>query len=69
MISTELYAYLEAAYLYYLHPELGIQTMTDHEWDALGFKLLKQGEIAHTGSLFKMKEQDYPQSIREKYAA
>ena len=59
--------YLEAAYLYYLHPEKGIVLMSDHEWDALGQKLFAAGEIEHAGSLFRMKEADYPAFIRSKY--
>ena len=66
MIPGELYDYLEAAYLYYLHPEHG-ETMSDHQWDALGRELFKQGLIKETGSLFRMKEADYPETIRAKY--
>ena len=68
MISAELYRYLEAAYLYYLRPELGTVLMTDHEWDALGRKLFAEGQIEHEGSLFRMKAGDYPKTIVEKYA-
>lgn len=58
--------YLEAAYLYYLHPEHGV-LMSDFEWDALGRALELNGEIEEAGSLFHMKEHDYPEYIRERY--
>jgi hypothetical protein len=63
----DLYRYLEAAYLYYLHPEHGI-IMSDYDWDVLGRKLEQQGVIAESGSLFQMREEDYPEHIRKKYA-
>lgn len=58
--------WLEAAYLYYLHPEHGI-IMTDSTWDSIGRKLEQDGIIEEFGSLFQMKEKDYPEEIREKY--
>ena len=67
MIPQELFRYLEAAYLYYLHPEED-PLMSDHEWDALGRELEERGLIKETGSLFQMREQDYPETIRNKYA-
>lgn len=68
---SELYQYLEAAYLYYLHPEhlQYEEFMSDYEWDALGRKLEKEGIIKQSGSLFQMREEDYPRHIRDKYAA
>lgn len=67
MINKDVYRYLEAAYVYYLHPELGIVLMHDLEWDALGRELEAKGLIKEAGSLFYMKEADYPESIRKKY--
>lgn len=67
MQSPEILRYLEAAYLYYLHPELGIVLMHDLEWDMLGKQLEGNGEIEKAGSLFFMKEEDYPLNIRLKY--
>jgi len=67
MLDPEVLKYLEAAYLYYLHPEHGIVLMHDLEWDALGRKLAAEGLIKEAGSLFYMKENDYPQIIRDKY--
>jgi hypothetical protein len=67
MAMTPKERYLEAAYLYYLHPEHGIVLMSDSEWDALGRELFAAGEIDHAGSLFHMKEMDYPESVRTKY--
>jgi hypothetical protein len=58
--------WLEAAYLYYLHPEHGV-LMSDFEWDFIGRKLESNGEIESFGSLFQMRENDYPESIRNKY--
>lgn len=63
--NKDLLRYLEAAYLYYLHPEEG-ETMSNYEWDALGQKLDKKGLIK-AGSLFQMDEEDYPKVIRDKY--
>lgn len=67
MIDSEVLRYWEAAYVYYLHPELNILLMSDLEWDALGKELEMQGLIIEAGSLFQMSEQDYPESIRNKY--
>ncbi len=61
--------YLEAAYLYYLHPELNLEIMSDLEWDALGKELQSLGVINQSGSLFYLKENDYPEEIRKKYNA
>ncbi len=52
--------WLEAAYLYYLHPEHG-ELMSDAEWDFLW----RQNNWE--SSLFYMKEEDYPEEIRNKY--
>jgi hypothetical protein len=65
-MTKDMLRWLEAAYLYYLHPEHG-ETMDNYEWDALGKKLEKSGQIKEAGSLFQMQEEDYPQSIRKKY--
>lgn len=59
--------YLEAAYVYYLHPELGLELMHDLSWDQLGRDLEAAGLIEQSGSLFHMREMDYPQEIRDKY--
>lgn len=53
--------WLEAAYLYYLHPEHG-QLVPDGVWDQWG------RELGKPGSLFHFKEEDYPETIRNKYA-
>jgi len=66
MTSPEHLRWLEAAYLYYLHPEHD-PIMSDAEWDYIGRSLEKQGIIESFGSLFQMKEEDYPKAIREKY--
>ena len=58
--------WLEAAYVYYLHPEHD-PIMSDYEWDAIGRQLEKDGVIKEFGSLFQTREQDYPVSIRSKY--
>lgn len=58
--------WLEAAYLYYLHPEIN-QILTDYSWDGLGKSLMLRDVIAEGSSLFHLKEEDYPLSIREKY--
>lgn len=58
--------WLEAAYLYYLHPEHD-PLMSDAEWDWLGRQLEQEKQIESFGSLFQMKEADYPNEIREKY--
>ncbi len=64
---TEKYLYwLEAAYLYYLHPEHG-EIMDNYQWDRIGLELKNSGEIDEFGSLFQWKEKDYPESIRKKY--
>lgn len=52
--------WLEAAYLYYLHPEHG-ELMSDGTWDYLWKK------NGWESSLFHMKEEDYPEEIRNKY--
>lgn len=67
MLDEDVYKYLEAAYVYYLRPELGIVLMHDLEWDALGRELEAKGLIKEAGSLFYMKETDYPETIRKKY--
>lgn len=67
MLDEDVYKYLEAAYVYYLRPELGIVLMHDLEWDALGRELEAKGLIKEAGSLFYMKEIDYPETIRKKY--
>lgn len=59
-MNDEKLKWLEAAYLYYLHPEHG-ELMSDAEWDYMG------REENWEGSLFYMKEEDYPESIRKKY--
>ena len=66
--DPEVLRYLEAAYLYYLHPELGIELMSDAEWDHLGSRLEDAGKIERAGSLFYLREADYPKSIRVKHA-
>lgn len=58
--------WLEAAYLYYLHPEHD-PIMSDAEWDDIDRQLEALGNIASFGSLFQMKELDYPEEIRSKY--
>lgn len=52
--------WLEAAYLYYLHPEHG-EMMHDSEWDKIG------RDNGWDSSLFYMSETDYPEEIRNKY--
>lgn len=65
--TTDEYSrWLEAAYLYYLHPEFD-PIMSDAEWDYVGRKLEAEGVIKEFGSLFQMKEMDYPDAIRNKY--
>ena len=59
-MSPKRLKWLEAAYLYYLHPEHG-QVMSDAEWDWTG------REDNWEGSLYYMKEADYPEEIRNKY--
>lgn len=65
-MQTKHLRWLEAAYLYYLHPEHD-PIMSDAEWDHIGRQLEKEKIIPEFGSLFRMKEQDYPQEIRTKY--
>jgi hypothetical protein len=66
-MSPEYLRWLEAAYVYYLHPEHD-PIMSDYQWDMWGRQLEKDGIIEEFGSLFKMKELDYPEEIRQKYA-
>lgn len=58
--------WLEAAYVYYLHPEHD-PLMSDYQWDMWGRKFEAEGIIKEFGSLFQMKEKDYPEEIRKKY--
>lgn len=62
-MTDEKLRWLEAAYLYYLHPEFieFEEFMSDAEWDALWRK--NNWEC----SLHYMKEEDYPEEIRNKY--
>jgi len=59
--------WLEAAYVYYLHPEFD-PIMSDAEWDYIGRELEQEGVITSFGSLFQMGEDSYPKEIQEKYA-
>ena len=65
-MSEKYLKWLEAAYVYYLHPEYD-PLMSDAEWDFIGRELEKEGTIKSFGSLFQMKELDYPKEIRNKY--
>ena len=68
-MTPEHLRWLEAAYVYYLHPEHD-PIMNDYTWDMTGRKLLREGQIEEfMGSLFFMKENDYPEEIRKKYNA
>lgn len=67
LTQADVTRYLEAAYLYYLHADFNIVLMHDLVWDQLGRDLEAAGLIERSGSLFYMKEQDYPQEIRDKY--
>lgn len=58
--------WLEAAYVYYLHPE-NDPVLSDAEWDNLGNRLATSGCIEDSKSLFHLKEEDYPLIIRQKY--
>jgi len=66
-MSEEHLQYLKAAYLYYIRPELGVVLMHDLVWDALGAHLEANGEIEKAGSLFWMREHDYPRQIIEEF--
>ena len=66
MISEQKLKWLEAAYLYYLHPEHG-ELISDAEWDYIGNEICKEENREWEKSLFYMKETDYPQEIRDKY--
>lgn len=68
MMDKYVSLYFEAAYLYYLHPEHG-QLMPDAAWDFLGRDLESKGLIEKSGSLFHMREDDYPEHIRKKYVS
>jgi hypothetical protein len=60
--------WLEAAYVYYLHPEHD-PIMSDYQWDMWGRQFEQEGVIKEFGSLFQMKEAEYPQEIKNKYAS
>ena len=66
-MQTKQLKWLEAAYVYYLHPEFD-PIMSDAEWDYVGRQLEKEKIIDSFGSLFQMKEADYPEEIKQKYA-